>query len=293
MRRNAGTHVWTLALRSSAEAPGVGRRVTGWIAVGVVTAAVAACHGGAPPAGQVLARVNGHDITSLDVAAESRASHTPVTPRTEPMLLERVVDRDLLAESAHQQRLDVTPSSPSDLTRLTQNWRAQLVVSHLLTGMTPPSSQSIKSYITTHPAMFAKRTIYQLVSLELQSSPSLGATLSHEADFEAAQILLKRLGIHVVQSGGTIDSAKVPSLLAQELDQTPNRRLIAVLGPGRTRLSQIIMRRLEPIGGDGALDLARSRMEEEAANVRVEAELSRLRQTSSIAYQAGRDPKAR
>jgi hypothetical protein len=70
-----------------------------------------ACSQG-PPVGQALARVNGNDITRRDILVELTAIGAPADVDTEtlgPVLLKRLIERELLVQEARRLSIDKSP----------------------------------------------------------------------------------------------------------------------------------------------------------------------------------------
>ena len=254
------------------------------------TVLLAGCRLGSAPTGQVLARVEGHDVTLQDVEAEARGADLRLTAQNAPAMLDRVVSRQLLADEAHKDRLDVTPEAPGDLTRLIQNWRAQKIVARLIVGLAKPTPEQVQAYIKGHPSQLAERKEYLVESISVQTSPSLNATLQSYQDFTAVGDFLKRLGLHTTRTQGVLDTAQLTASFAQRLAQTPDDKLVIASAPGRTLLSRIISRQARPIVGDQAVALARSQLEQQAVSDRVQAEVRRLKRTAVVVYQQGHSP---
>ena len=251
---------------------------------------IAGCRNGSAPSGQVLARVEGHDVTLQDVEAEARGANLRLTAQNVPTLLDRVVSRQLLADEAHKDRLDVTPEAPGDLTRLVQNWRAQQIVARLVVGLAKPTLEQVQAYIRSHPSQFGEREEYLVESISVPTSPSLNATLQSYQDFTAAGEFLKRLGIHTTRTQGVLDTGQLTTPFVQKLAQTPDDKVVIASAPGRTLLSRIISRQARPIVGDQALALARARLEQQAVSDRVQAEVNRLKRKAVVIYQSGHAP---
>ena len=205
-------------------------------------------------------------------------------------MLDRVISRQLLADEAHKERLDATPETPGDLTRVIQNWRAQKIVARLTVGLTAPTPEQVQGYIQGHPSQFSERAEYLVESISVQTSPSLNATLQSYQDFTAAGDFLKRLGLRTMRTEGVLDTAQLTAPFAQKLAQTPDDKLVIASAHGRTLLSRIISRQARPIVGDQAVALARTRLEQQAVSDRVQAEVSRLKRTAVVVYQRGRSP---
>ena len=267
-------------------------RLTGLGIVAVLLPGLAACHSPASLHGQVLARVNDRDVTTQDLEAEARASGATLTPRTSTLLLSRVIDRQLLAASAHRQGLDTTPNAPSDLYRLQQNWRAQMAVSRLLQELSPLQSKEVHDFIALNPLMFQQRTVYQVESLAVTTSPSLQTTLKSYKDFDLAAAFIGHLGLSAPTTRESVDSASLGRGFAERLAATPDGQLIMSVLPGRMVLSRIVSRESDPLAGDAAFTVARRRLQQQMASSRVAVELRRLKGAARIIYQAGYAPKA-
>ena len=267
-------------------------RLTGLRIVAVLLLSLGACHSPASLHGQVIARVNDRDVTTQDLEAEARASGATLTPRTSKLLLSRVIDRQLLAASAHRQGLDTTPNAPSDLYRLQQNWRAQMAVSRLLQGLSPPQSKEVRDFIASNPLMFQKRTVFQTESLEVTASPSLKTTLKSYNNFDLASAFIRHLGLSAPTMKASVDSSSLGRCFAERLAATPDGRLIMSVLPGRIVLSRIVSRESYPLAGDEASAVARRRLQQQMASSRLAVEMRRLKGAARIVYQAGYAPKA-
>src|SRR5277367_6372562 len=95
------------------------KRLERAISICGVLASLAMAAGCSPhgPNGQVVATVNGQEITTQDLAAEARSSNQGGAA-TKQSLLQAVIGRVLLAQEAHALQLDQTPGYPSDVTRM-------------------------------------------------------------------------------------------------------------------------------------------------------------------------------
>ena len=260
------------------------------IAAALLTGLVA-CRGATSPQGQVLARVNGRDITTQDLAAEARASGVQLTPRTTKPLLDRVIDRQLLADSAHHQSLDATPNAPSDLNRLQQDWHAHLEVSRLLRGMSTPAAKETQDFIASNPFLFQRRTQYHLESIEVTAAPSLEKTLKSYKDFGLAAAFIRRLGIAAPITKGVVDSGNLAPDFATRMSATLDGQFIEIDRPDKMLLLRIISRESHPLVGDQAVAIARGRLERQSASSRISSEILRLKSSAQITYQAGYAPR--
>ena len=258
--------------------------------LGIAVLGLVMTHKVRPPRGQVLATVDGSEITVQDVQAEARASGVPDFANTRNALLEQVISRRLLAASAKRQHLDRTPTAPSDLARLQQNWLAQLALRRILAPIAPPDAVTVAKVRASHPYSFAKRTIYTLDTLTIIGGGSLGSQLRSYTNLDAAQAFIKRLGVPALRRSASVDSAQLPLDTAQRFASLPNGALLVREEPGRLSLTCILTRAsLTPPGGAQDL-LAQQLWASETTSARVRAEVSRLKAASRIVYAAESPP---
>lgn len=125
---------------------------------------LAAC--GEPVAeGQVLAVVNGHEITERDLAAEGGSADRATA-------LRQLVDRHLLAEVAREQSLERTPEYLAALRRNREQLLVQGLGQKLSATMPDPSAADISGYIAAHPHAFIGRVVAEL------KDPRSGSTVT-------------------------------------------------------------------------------------------------------------------
>lgn len=250
-----------------------------------------ACHRAAP-AGQVLATVGGKDITLQDVRAEGRADGVPPTAghTVDAALLQRVVDRTLLAQSAHAQKLDQNPDDPSDLARLQQTWQADKAAKRLLKGMAPPTDAEAQAFIAAHPYAFAKRMRVSARTITIAAAPALLTQLKTYSTYDQALAFLKRLGVAMATGVGQIDTAQLPANAAAEVADTPVGSLLITQPPGRIQIAEIQSRTPVGVSPSDQITLAKRSVASEAASQRITAALTKLKAETPVTYQPGYAP---
>ena len=241
----------------------------------------------------MLAVVGGQDITVQDVRAEGRADGVPdnAGADADKLLLARVVDRTLLAQSAHKQGLDQTPESPSDLMRIQQVWRADKAARKLSTGVAQPSDASARSFIEAHPYAFAKRERLSAHSITIAGSPTLYRQLKTYSDFDTAARFLKHLGVAMSEGEGGVDTAQLPTEVAAQVTALRDGGLLVTKPPGRVQVVKVLSHTPVLTSPEEQMRSAKRALATEAAAQRVAAELKRLKSATPPRYQQDR-PKA-
>lgn len=219
------------------------------LAIALVSLALlAACHNAAP-GGQVLATVDGHDITDTELSAEARAAPAP---RAE--LLERLIDRALLADAAHRRTADLSPVYLADMRRardllLTDSLRRQIAAS-----LPTPGEAQASAYMADHPWAYAQRAQVTLIAPD-------GATTGIDT--------------------ATADPGTASAIATAGIGDT-------VLIGGKPY--RILARKPLPVPPPDALGQARAALIAEEADREMRAILARSRAQTAIRYQPGFGP---
>lgn len=211
-------------------------------------ALLAACRE-AQPTGQVLATVDGHDITDTELAAEARAAPAP---RAE--LLERLIDRALLASAAHRREADLSPTYLADMRRARALLLADSLRWQIAAHLPAPDDMRARAYVAAHPWAYADRAQVTLIGPDGAATGIDTATTDPQT---AAAIGAAGIG-ETVRIGGD-----------------PYR---------------ILARKPLPVPPPAALGQARAALIAEEADRQVRAILAQARAQATIRYQQGFGP---
>lgn len=249
-----------------------------------VTSLLAGC-GSHEPTGQVVAVVNGQEITVQDLQAEARGVRSTADPKA---LLPIVVARTLLAQGAHKRNLDKYPGFPSDVTRLKQNFLADKMLAASVKPASPPNDSAVREFISSHPWSFAQR---QALHVDLIKMQSKDAQVVHDLDtLDAVASRLQSLNIAFERGDATLDTASLPPELAQKL-VAQSLGSFFTLGNGGTFIAGVINDRSSAITPPAEqMALARASLEKSNTAKRVADEVASLKRTAVIRYQPGYSP---
>ncbi len=177
--------------------------------------AAAGCHP-QQTGGQVIATVNGQEITPQDLQAEAR-SNPELAKADSSILLQRVIARALLAQAAHSRGMDRYPGYPSDMARLKQDFIAQRLVRSSLKQPPTPTPADLAKVMADNPYAFAHRQDVTVDEIDMQPPP--GSVESLESLKYPSDIMARvtRLSIPNSRRTLTLDTAKVPAALAERL----------------------------------------------------------------------------
>src|SRR3954470_11840255 len=120
-------------------------------------------HTSGAPKGQVVATVDGQEITMQELQAEM-GGNAPQDPNAakavQLAVLQRIVARDVLAKAAKDQKLDQSPQFALQMLRSKSTMLAQMLERKMATEVPPPSREDAEHFISEHPTMFAQRQMY-------------------------------------------------------------------------------------------------------------------------------------
>jgi hypothetical protein len=185
---------------------------SGLVALAALTAG---CHqqGGG---GQVLATVNGQEITPQDLQAEAR-SNPGLAKADSSVLLQRVIARALLAQAGHNRGMDRYPGYPSDIARLKQDFIAQRMARSSLKAPPTPTAADLAKVMADNPYSFARRQNVTVDDITMQPPPGSAESLESLKYPSDIMARLTRLSIPNSRRTVTLDTAKIPAALAARL----------------------------------------------------------------------------
>ena len=262
-----------------------------WTAALLVAAALGACSRDEPRA-RVAARVNGEAI-SIDrlrhtlaevTSAEGAAS---VSAPTASALIEREIDRALLAQKARQIHLERDRLVAAAIDAATTGILAQAYLERAL-GLSADELRQRAAYYREHPTLFAERRIFYLLELSVAAPESRLAQIRKRAararGLHEMAAWLKTQGLPY----GTGSAQRATEDLAPDtrakLSTMKDGQIAVVRMPGGASILQLLRSEHAPVSeadaaaGIDALLLSRRRAEV------AERELAHLRRSAKIEY---------
>lgn len=250
------------------------------------------------PGGQVLAVVNNEEITQQELRAQAAAENTPATVDFEalaPQLLDRVVQRNLLADYARQQGLDRGPEFVARRRQMEQTLLASLAIRKLVGTPAQPSDEQIQQYIAANPALFASRERLMLDQLRFPAPKDM--TIVREAtkldNLDAIEARLREKGVAVHRARAGLDTGAIPGDIAKQISVLPTGEIFDLTADGTTIVSKIVSR--TPLVTDHTTwqRTASGALQRDMLMKAIGTKLEELRQAAKIKYDADYQPKAK
>lgn len=222
---------------------------------------VAACGGkGDVPSGQVVATVDGQEVTLADLKAEM-STEDNADANTQAQALERIIARKLLAAEARRQKLDSTPLAAIVKTQAEETALAQLLARKVTEGVPKVSEDEINEFLRSYPDSISDR---RLLSVDQFFVPILPPKVLEEISkvktMEAAEAILNANKVVFRRTVTNVDTVSLDPAIAQQLVGTEGSDIFVMPNGQSAEIGRIVSSRSEPITGDAARQAARTIM---------------------------------
>ena len=254
-------------------------------------AAVAGCgdKGKAAKPGQALVRVNGEEITAMQLNEElQRASVLPAQQdAASRQLLDGLIDRQLLQNEAAKEKLDRDPKVVQAIERARALIVAQAYMQRKIGAIDKPGAAEVNDYYARHPEFFASRKQFDMKQLiidtkdlsdEARKAADSAKSLDEMASwFDANQVKYLR------SQASRTTSDLAPDMSAKLKRMAPGQLFVVQEGP-RSMFITIADVKDNP----ASLEIAAPQIEKFLMNKRAKEladdELKRLRSVAKIDY---------
>lgn len=277
------------------------------LAAGVaMVALLGGCNrGGDTPKGQVVATVNGDDITIHELNSELALARPPAEmPRktVEQIVLSRVVERKMLADVARDRKLDKNPDFILAERRIDDGLLVQALQSDIAKKIPPATREAAEKYIEAHPDQFAQRKVYSIDQIQFLRPANI-ATLGLEKATTMADVqqVLTANKIDGRRNNATVDALTVnPALVAEIgtiLARNPQEVFMFADQPQGAPapvmyVNKVVETKIVPYTGEPAITLAQQILQREAVQKTLVTSLDSFRAAAKdkIKYAAGYAP---
>ena len=245
--------------------------------------------GGGKPTGQVVATVDGEEITSLELRAElgNFGSRDPaVMKAAQQQALQRIILRKIVAEKAREDKLDDTPDFIIQVERGEETLLAQLYQRKLAAKVTQPSRQEAEKFVADNPARFADRRVMfvdQVIAAPNNITPERLRPLQTLA---AVKGLLDAEAVQYQENAVVLDTLTADPNLVKAIQGLPPGEVFVIPQGGALVFNNISASRSVPFRGEVATAYAMNvlRQQRSAAAVTKDIEAMRKAAESKIVY---------
>ena len=247
--------------------------------------------------GQVIATVNGTDVTVYELGAELQGIEAPdgtAHKKLEQAALARLIDRKILADIARERKLDKTP----DYLLQTRRANEQILVSLLQqdeAGKVPTAStEAVEKFISENPWMFAQRKLLIIDQVQFPMPADRKALDAYKPlkTLDQVEQKLGADGIEYRRVPTSLDTLQLPASLTKSIMDLPQGAVFVVPAAGGLTANRIVEIRATPLTGPDALKVARDLLRRQTLAAKASTDLEPLVKDAraKVVYQSGYGP---
>jgi EpsD family peptidyl-prolyl cis-trans isomerase len=250
--------------------------------------------------GQALARVDGSEITVLQLNEELQRAGVPAPQQKDAskQLLQALIDRQLLDNAAEKEKLDRDPKVMQAVDRARALIVAQAYMAKKLGNPVQPSNSEVENYFNQHPEFFSNRKAFAMNELVIPSTdltPDLRAAADTARSLEELAVWLDAHKVKYGRTQVTRSTSDLPPEISKKLLAMQKGQVFIVNQGDRALLVALTDVKDAPVSLEVAAPqiaqaLATERNKDAAAN-----EIKRLRDGAKIEVlnkDLALDPKA-
>jgi EpsD family peptidyl-prolyl cis-trans isomerase len=242
--------------------------------------AITACGGDAEPTGQVVAVVDGQEITINELNAElngARGSNPQQQRQLQQAALQSIINRMLLANAAEEQGLTDGPQASLVQRRAEQMARIELFERNLRSSVPNVSNEEVESFITDNPNMFAQRRIWLVEQIIVPNPPqALLRALRPLDTMTQVQAELGRFNLPTRTSFGVIDALTLAPEASRQISALAPDAVFILPDNGSIRINRIRESQVQAITGNDATQVAREMLRNRRAEQQVAEAAQRI-----------------
>lgn len=245
--------------------------------------------------GQVVAVVNGQEITQQELNAELNGAQLPPNADKKAIMaqvLQRVIDRKLLVEKAKAQGLDKTPVYLAQVSRAQDGILIETLASNIAKSVAVPDAAAADKFMAGTPSMFAGRKRYQLDQIVFQppNDPALAAKLDKAKTMPEVEAALTASKVQFQRGQGQLDTATIAPAIAARIAQLAPGEPFLVPQQGRVVASVIRSAEAVPMNEQQAKPAAIELLRRQSVDQALRKEIETARKAAKIDYEAGFAP---
>lgn len=247
------------------------------------------------PTGQVVAVVNGEEITQQELNAEIAELPAPPVGDKEAIrrqILQQIIDRRLMAQVAKEDGLDRDPMYIIRERRLKEELLVQMYGVKTADTVRVPDAASVKKYLAENPGKFSQRTAYLVdqISFDFPSDQKILKALEADKSLADVEETLKSFKIDYSKGANSMDSGNIPTPVLNQILALPAGEPFIIPMQGKVVVSVITGRQPVPTTEQQASPMAAQTMRAESIGKVLRTRLEEAKTKANISYQDGLAP---
>ena len=249
------------------------------------------------PTGQVVAVVNGEEITQQELNAEIAELPNPPAgdkKAVQRQMLQQIINRRLMAQVAKEDGLDRDPLYIIRERRLKEELLVSMYGKKTADTVRVPEAAAVKKFIADNPGRFGQRTAYMVdqISFDMPSDQKILKDLQAARSLADVEATLKQKAITYQKGKNSIDSGVVPAAVMKQILALPDGEPFIIPAQGKVIVSVIVGQQPVPVSEQDAGPMAAQVMRAENLGTVLKKRVDEARAKANITYQAGLEPPA-
>ena len=265
------------------------------IACSAAALLLAGCH--KKPEGQVVATVNGEEITQQELQAEAQAANVPPSADKKqvfPVVLQQVIARKLLDQAAAKKGMDKNADYLVQKKRAGELLLAQMYARQQMQTLSVPTQSDVSQFIAQNPSLFAQReryTVDQIRFAKPDDASKLKPLATAKTMDQVASVLTQQ-GIKFERGSTVFDSGSVPpEVMKRILALPPTEPFITPQG-GVFTANLITGKSAIAVPAADQQAMATNLVRRQNSEKAISQQLDALKASAKIQYQPGFAPPA-
>jgi EpsD family peptidyl-prolyl cis-trans isomerase len=260
----------------------------------MVSLTLQACN--AEPTGQVVAVVNGEEITQGELNAELGELPEAALGDKDAIrrqVLQQIIDRRLMAQVAQEEGFDRDPMFVTRERRLREELLVQMYGQKQNETIRVPDGAAVKKYLADNPGKFSERAEYRVdqIVFALPGDPKVLKALEADKTLAEVEDTLKEFKVEYTRGPNSLDSASVPNSVMKQILALPAGEPFVIPVQGRVTVSVITGREPVLTTEQEAAPLAAQAMRAQSLTELLQTRLKDARAKADIEYQDGLAPE--
>lgn len=257
------------------------------------------------PTGQVVATIDGSEITTADLQAElggAVSSDPKVAARQQQAALQSILTRKALAAEAKKRGLDKTPAAAITRQKAEEMALVSMLEQSVVSKVPKVSRDEAQSFVREHPAQFSQRQMLTLNQfLVPQMTQELAKAIEPIDKMADIKALLDQRGVAYRTGGTVIDTMTLDPAIAGKIAAMNVGDTFVIPSPAGAQIAEIREREVVPLTGDQAVQAATAivtqqrrvgQLREQLASVMRDAQKS-IKLNPQFEKKGPADPKAK
>jgi len=240
-------------------------------------------------ASQSLVRVDGNEITVLQLNQELARANVPAEKKDEAtkQILEVLINQRLLEDEAAKSKLDRDPSVIAAIERAKAQIISQAVIQKHLATVARPTREEIDKYYADHPDVFGERKQFEMDQLTIKSldfGSELKAMMGPTKTLEEMMAWMKEHHVDFSRAATVVSSADLPEQLLKKIKELHKGQLFALQQGDKAVLFTLRGTKDDPVKLEVAEPQIGKFLQEQRNKEATGAEITRLRASAKIDY---------